>query len=478
MIYLDAFFLVNILLALSVIFMERKNTASTWAWIMIMLFVPILGFILYLFLGQDMHKRKTFNKKEEEDYYFHLLHGQTIRLNERQSEFEDVIPDPYQSVLRLHLLGHDSLFTKDNVVKIYTDGTEKFADLFESLQTATSYIHMEYYIIRNDFLAQKLCEILIQKASEGVEVLLLYDGMGCLRTPSSLFKSLKASGVRVCAFFPPFIPYINLRINYRNHRKICVVDGEVAYMGGFNIGAEYIGLNKKMGYWRDTHLRIIGSAVQMLDLQFLLDWRFASPDHHIDLDKYIAYHTPNQIGGTGIQIVASGPDSKHPCIRNGYVKMINCAKSSISIQTPYFIPDEGVLTAIKLAALSGIDVKIMIPNKPDHPFVHWASYSYIGEVLASGVKCYTYEKGFLHAKTIVVDDEICSVGTSNFDIRSFTLNFEVNGFIYDSLIASRLSEIFRQDLMDCKEITLENYEQRSYMIKFKESISRLVGPVL
>lgn len=478
LVYLDAFFIVNILLTLSVIFMERKNTASTWAWIMIMLFIPILGFILYLFLGQDMHKRKTFNKKEEEDYFFHLLHGQTIRLNEHLNEFEDIISDPYQSVLRLHLLGHDSLFTKDNVVKIYTDGTEKFSDLFESLKAATSYIHMEYYIIRNDFLAKALCEILLQKASEGVDVLLLYDGMGCLRTSRSLFKRLQAGGVHVCVFFPPFIPYINLRINYRNHRKICVVDGNVAYTGGFNIGAEYLGLDKKMGYWRDTHLQIIGSAVQMLELQFLLDWRFASPHHHIDLEKYISYRTPKLIGNTGIQVVTSGPDSKHPCIRNGYVKMINSAKRFIYIQTPYFIPDEGVLTAIKLAALSGIDVRIMIPNKPDHLFVHWASYSYIGEVLASGTRCYTYEKGFLHAKTIVIDDEICSVGTSNFDIRSFTLNFEVNSFIYDSIISGRLGEIFHQDLMDCKEITLEDYENRGYKIKFKESISRLVGPIL
>lgn len=476
--YLDAFFIVNILLALSVIFLERKNTASTWAWIMIMLFIPILGFILYLFLGQNMHKRNTFSKKEEEDYFFHLLHGQSNRLRDHLNEFKDITCEPYLSVLRLHLIGHDSLFSKDNVVKLYTDGTSKFADLFDSIKAAKEYIHMEYYIIRDDFLSHKLCDLLIEKADEGVKIRLLYDGMGCLRTPKSLFKELQAHGILVCAFFPPFIPYINLRINYRNHRKICVVDGEVAYMGGFNIGSEYIGLDKKLGYWRDTHLQLVGSSVQMLDLQFLLDWRFAYPNETIDLDHYIRYRTPNLVGNTGIQIVASGPDSKHSSIRNGYIRMISCAKSSICIQTPYFIPDEGVLSAIKIAALSGIDVKIMIPNKPDHLFVHWASYSYLGEVLACGAKCYTYEKGFLHAKTIVIDDEICSVGTANFDIRSFTLNFEVNAFIYDANIASRLGEIFHQDLMDCLEVTLEDYETRSYQIKFKESISRLVGPIL
>lgn len=458
--------------------MERKNTAATWAWIMVMLFIPILGFILYLFLGQNMRKRKTFNKKEEEDYYFHLLHAQGKRLSEHLNEFEDIVNEPYQSVLRLHLLGHDSLFTKDNIVKIYTDGTEKFADLFDNIRKAKKYIHLEYYIIRDDFLSHQFLDLLIEKAKEGVQVLLLYDGMGCLRTPKSLFNKLKDYGIHVCAFFPPFIPYINLRINYRNHRKICVIDGEVGYVGGFNIGAEYIGLDKKMGYWRDTHLRVMGSSVQMLDLQFLLDWRFASPDHEIDLSSYICYRTPPVIGNVGMQIVASGPDSKYSSIRNGYAKMINTAKRSIYIQTPYFIPDEGVLTAIKLAALSGIDVRIMIPNKPDHLFVHWASYSYIGEVLAAGAKAYTYEKGFLHAKTIVIDDEICSVGTSNFDIRSFTLNFEVNSFIYDELISTRLSKIFHEDLMDCREITPQVYDERGYLIKFKESISRLVGPIL
>lgn len=478
MLYLDAFFLINILLALFIIFMERKNTASTWAWIMIMLFIPILGFILYLFLGLNMRKRKTFNKKEEEDYFFCLLHAQSNRLKEHLNEFEDIISEPYQSVLRLHLLGHDSLFTKDNVIKIYTDGTEKFSDLFDSIRGAKHYIHLEYYIIRDDFLSHKFFDLLTQKAREGVEILLLYDGMGCLRTPKSLFKKLESEGIKVCAFFPPFIPYINLRINYRNHRKICVIDGEVGYIGGFNIGAEYIGLDAKMGYWRDTHLRIIGSGVQMLDLQFLLDWRFACPDYEINLTRYFDYRTPKLIGNVGLQIVASGPDSKHSSIRNGYVKMINTAKRSILIQTPYFIPDEGVLTAIKLAALSGLDIRVMIPNKPDHIFVHWASYSYIGEILACGAKCYTYEKGFLHAKTIVIDDEICSVGTSNFDIRSFTLNFEVNSFIYDAIISSRLSQIFYADLMDCKEITIADYEKRSYLIRFKESISRLVEPVL
>ena len=215
----------------------------------------------------------------------------------------------------------------------------------------------------------------------------------------------------------------------------------------------------------------------MLELQFLLDWRFASKEQ-IPLDTYMSPYTSKDPGNTGIQIVSSGPDSKWPSIRNGYLKIINEAKQSIYLQTPYFIPDDSLFEALKLAALSGLDVKIMIPNKPDHPFVFWASLSYMNELLQAGAKCYTYEKGFLHAKTLVIDDKICSVGTANFDIRSFKLNFEINAFIYDKKISKKIANSFENDLTHSKELTLEAYAQRGLIIKFKESISRLLSPIL
>lgn len=473
----DAIFCINILLAMSVIFFERKNPSATWAWIMIMLFVPVLGFILYIVIGQDMRKRKTFTKKEEEDRYLALLHAQETRLSYHLNEFKDVITQTFQSVIRLHLVGHQCLYTDDNQVTIYTTGQDKFEHMFECIENAQKYIHIEYYIIRQDPLGDRLKSLLIKKAKEGVQVLLLYDDMGCWKTRKSYFKELKAAGVKIASFYPTIIPFLKVHLNYRNHRKICVVDGETAFLGGFNIGIEYLGKNKRLGYWRDTHLQIKGSAVNMINLQFLLDWRFATKEN-IPLTQYINEDVKPTHSQTGIQIVSSGPDSSHASIFNGYVKMINEAKQSIYIQTPYFIPDDALLTALKLAALSGIDVHIMIPNKPDHPFVYWATYSYIGELVHYGVKCYTYEKGFLHAKTIVVDEQICSVGTANFDIRSFKLNFEINAFIYDQKVAKDLAEAFKNDLKDCRELTKEVYENRNLIIKFKESVSRLLSPML
>lgn len=475
--WLDIFLYINILLVLSVIFLARKNASTTWAWIMIMLFIPFAGFILYLFIGQDLRKRKTFIKKEEQDRFLAVVHRQQVALTQHMSEYSNPLITTYENIISLHLNAHESLYTEDNTVAILTDGRALFNALFENIKKAKKYIHLEYYIISNDEVGKAFKDLLIAKAQEGVEVFLLYDDLGCFGIPKKYFYELKLAGVKVTCFFPSFIPFLKLRANYRNHRKICVIDGMIAYLGGFNIGKSYIGLNKKLGYWRDTHLKITGSAVRLINLQFLLDWRFAAHEN-VSLDKYIPIKTYNAYGSIGMQIVSSGPDSKYTSIRNGYIKMINEAKKSIFIQTPYFVPDEGILTAIKLAALSGIDVKIMIPNKPDHLFVYWATYAHIGEVLECGVKCYTYEKGFLHAKTIVIDEMICSVGTANFDMRSFKINFEINAFIYDGTTSKKLSAIFNSDLKDSKELTPVLYNDRSLLIKFKESVSRLISPIL
>ncbi|MGL5677549.1 MAG: cardiolipin synthase [Cellulosilyticaceae bacterium] len=477
--FLNLSFILNILLTIYVLFAERKHYASTWAWILIITFVPIIGFIAYLFLGHDMKKRKTFVKKEEEDRYMHLLHKQMLHVECNPCLEEHCPTICCQDVLKLHLIGHEILLSKSNHVSFFADGHEKFQDLFQTIRLAKKYVHLEYYIIHDDYLGKLFQELLIQKAMEGVDVMLLYDGMGCHKTPPSYFKQLQQAGVHVACFFPSPFPYITLRLNYRNHRKLCIIDGHTAYLGGFNVGDEYLGKNKKMGYWRDTHLKIIGDGAGLADLQFILDWRFATHET-LPLQHYL--HTAPSIlenaTGVPLQLVASGPDSKYSAILHGYIKMINEAKHTIYIQTPYFIPDDALLTALKLAALSGVAVHIMIPNKPDHMFVYWATYSYIGEVLAAGAKCYTYEKGFLHAKTIVIDDEIASVGTSNFDIRSFRLNFEMNAFIYDARAANSLSELFLKDLTYCKEITTEVYQNRSLLIKFKEPIARLLSPIL
>ncbi|MEF9959387.1 cardiolipin synthase [Niameybacter sp.] len=470
---------INLSLIGYMIFIEHKNVMATWAWLMVLLFIPFLGFFAYLFFGQSMKKRRMFNQKEESDRYMHLLHKEIHKDSCSYCNNKSCSSCYDYKLLHFLLVGHESVYTCDNQITLFVDGKNKFDTLFEDIAHAKKYVHLEYYIIHDDALGRHFKDLLIQKAKEGVEVSLLYDGMGCIKTPIHYFKELILGGVHLTCFSPPFTPWPNLHFNYRNHRKLCTIDDTLSYIGGFNIGDEYLGKSKKMGYWRDTHIKIVGSSTLLCNLQFLLDWRFATKNTHY-LDTYDLPQLSPLCHATGavIQLVASGPDSKLPAIRNGYIQMINEAHTSIWIQTPYFVPDDALLTALKLASLSGIDVRIMIPNKPDHMCVYWATYSYIGELLACGAKAYTYEKGFLHSKTIVIDENLSSVGTANFDMRSLNLNFEMNAFIYDKSFAKSLSEAFCKDLLDCHPLTLETYLNRSHKIIFKESISRLFSPIL
>lgn len=279
------------------------------------------------------------------------------------------------------------------------------------------------------------------------------------------------------AFFPSRIPYVNLKVNYRNHRKLVIIDGKVGYIGGFNIGDEYLGLNKNFGEWRDTHLKVVGGAVLQMQAQFLMDWNLASSGR-LELSETYFPETVERKGNIGMQLVASGPDTEYQEIKNAYIKMIYSAKESICLQTPYFVPDESLMTALRIAALSGVNVRIMLPSKPDHFFVYWATHSYLGEMLASGVQIFLYERGFLHAKTLVVDSKIASVGTTNLDIRSFKLNFEMNAFIYDTKTATQLMTIFEGDVTYSRQLTVEDYANRPLFNRFRESISRLLSPIL
>ncbi len=474
---LSVLLVLNIFLAFILIFLERKDPSATWAWLMVLLLVPYLGFVLYLTLGQNLSRQKIFDTKTEEDLIIRRIMLEQISfLQNNEIVFDDKEMINYQDMIRMQLISDDSIFTQDNEVEIFTNGSEKFESLLNSIEDANHHIHMLYYIIKNDSLSKRVVAALTKKAKEGVEVRLLYDAFGGRSLPRSFFKELIRAGGKVASFFPSKIPLINLRINYRNHRKLAIIDGKCGFIGGINIGNEYIGLSKKFGYWRDTHLKIKGSAVLMMQTRFFLDWRHAARERNTYNERY--YPVINSNGKTGIQIVSSGPDSEQEQIKIGYLKMINSARKSIYIQTPYFIPDQSILEALKIASLSGVDVRIMIPNKPDHMFVYWATYSYIGELLDSGVRAYTYENGFIHAKTIVVDGKISSVGTANIDVRSFRLNFEVNAFIYDTRTSTKLKKIFENDLESCSEITIEKYKKRSKIIIFKESISRLLSPVL
>lgn len=475
---MDNLVYINLVFSVIIIFFQRRDPKSVWGWLLLLYFVPILGAVFYIVFGQDYRKSKMFRIKELEDEINSTIHRQEDSILRREFEEKKPSVKRYADIVLYNLESSGAVFTDDNDVKIYADGEEKFTALKEDLKRAEHYIHMQYYIIRDDELFGEIKEVLAERAAHGVEVRVLYDAMGCRNTNRKLWKTLRSEGIHVAEFFPALFRRLQLRLNYRNHRKIVVIDGKVGYVGGFNVGREYIGKDKKFGYWRDTHLRITGSAVVHLQLRFILDWNYAARENLLKQKKYFEIPKDTVKGNTGIQIVSSGPDSAYQNIRNNYLKLINRSRDSIYIQTPYFIPDESVFHALCVAALSGVDVKIMIPCKPDHPFVYWATYSYIGDMIAAGAKCYTYDNGFLHAKGLISDGKALSYGTANMDIRSFGLNFEVNATIYDEVSAAKMQEIFMDDLSKCTEITAYLYGQRSLFVRMKEQICRLFSPVL
>ncbi len=469
-------FYANIVLAFVIIFLSRKNPSATWAWVLVLMFIPVLGFVLYLFLGQDTRRINIFAHKERQDKEKRKALFRNLLLEEC-SDLNHPALETSKDLMRLHLHNSNSVFTQDNQVHVLKNGDEKFPALIKALKSAQHHIHMEYYIIRDDKIGKEIRNILAAKAREGVEVRLLYDGMGCLALPKSYSKPILDAGGEVAVFFPPFVPHINIRVNYRNHRKITVIDGKTAFIGGLNLGDEYLGKSPKYGYWRDTHFQIEGSAVDYLQLCFLTDWEFAAKTTISYSKKY--FPTKKQSGSKGIQIITSGPDSRWDSIHQGYFKMISNAKKSIYIQTAYFVPDDSLITALKTAALSGVEVRIIIPGKRDHPFVHWASTSYLSDLLDSGVQAYIYDYNrFMHVKAVIVDGSVASVGSANFDMRSFIYNFEINTIIYDHEVASCLERQFREDLQNSIKMTRELYEKRSFLIRFKESVSRLISPLL
>lgn len=370
------------------------------------------------------------------------------------------------------------MLTKDNDVDIFIDGNEKFRALMEDLRNAEHFIHIQYYIIKNDVLFNQIRDILIEKAAQGVEVRVLFDAMGCRSVRHSYWKWLNEKGVQTAEFFPAILRRLQLRINYRNHRKIVVVDNKVAYVGGFNVGKEYIDLDEKFGHWRDTHLRICGSAVLGLQVRFILDWNYAAGENLFLRPELFRGIEAGTRDFCDLQIISSGPDKTTQQIHDNYLRLINKAQKSIYIQTPYFIPDEAILNALMIAVKSGIEVNIMIPCMPDHPFVYWATYSYLGDMVMAGANCYTYNNGFLHSKGMIVDDRVLCYGTANMDIRSFALNFEVNAVIYDEKKAQEMVDIFQKDMEVCRQITRDYYTGRNLKIRIKEQVCRLLSPLL
>lgn len=469
---------VDMIFAIIIVFFERRSPKSVWAWLLVMVFLPGIGFIFYLFLGQDMHKRKMFRIKELEDKLSEAIHIQERQAKSMELEKMDKNLQGFSDLIYYNLQSSGAVLTDDNDVDIFTDGNDKFEALLEDLEQAKSFIHLEYYIIKKDELFERIVEVLERKVAQGVEVRVLFDAMGSRTVRHSYWKQLRKKGIQTAEFFPAILGRFQLRINYRNHRKIVVIDNKVAYVGGFNVGKEYIDRDPKFGHWRDTHLRIHGTAVMSLQLRFILDWNYAASEDLLAEKKLFEGLELGNRDKVEMQIVSSGPDNTLEQIRDNYLRLFAKAKEHIYIQTPYFIPDDTLLDTLLLAIRSGVEVNLMIPCMQDHPFIYWATYSYVGELVRAGANCYTYDKGFLHAKGVCVDGKAFCYGTANMDIRSFALNFEVNAVVYDKALSEKMEAIFQEDLKDCTHITKELYESRSLRIRIKEQFCRLLSPLL
>lgn len=471
--------MINTIFAVVTVFKERRDIAATWAWLLVLNLLPGAGFIIYFFLGKKISKEQIFDIKQQKSIGMpELVEAQKELLAEDESLLsESQSNENTTEMASLFLESSESILTKGNKVDFFVDGKEKFKKLIRDIYKAEHHIHMIYYIIHNDQIGRIVLKALEDRAAAGLEVIIIYDALGSRGLGHHFFDRLKELGGDAEPFFGSKFSLINLRINFRNHRKIVVIDGKIGYLGGFNIGDEYLGKYEKFGYWRDTHLRIEGNGVLALQSRFLMDWNAAVPKKPLEYRENY-FPLMGKKGKSNLQIVSSGPDSEVQQIKKGYLKMISMAKESIYIQTPYFVPDEGMLEALEIAIMSGIEVKLMIPNKPDHPFIYQATLYYASDMVKLGAEVYIYNNGFLHSKTIVIDSEICSIGTANFDIRSFKLNFEVNAFIYDKAVAQEQEKHFKEDIKKSYLLTEEKLTQQSKWVNFKQIFSRLLSPIL
>lgn len=468
---------VNLLTMAFMIFKEKRSTNSIIAWILILYLAPYVGFIVFILIGRKMNNANMFGFKNAELNTFKSY----LNKNEEKNKYnkESLYEKNKDMILALEAMDY-SPYRNDNNVSMYSDGKLFFNELLESLKKAKKSINIEFYIFKNDDIGTKILNVLEEKAKEGVEVRLLYDSVGSRSLNRNVLNKLINEGGKVGEFFPSWLKFININMNFRNHRKIVVIDNNVGFVGGFNVGDEYLGKDSKFGYWRDTHIKFTGSAVNDLNLRFLADWRYATKEE-VSLEEIFEANEENSnSNNVGMQIVSSGPNlSDKYEIKMAYLKMIQKAKKYLYIQSPYLIIDNSISDSLKLAVASGVDVKIMIPGKGDHPFVYWANLVYAGDLIKEGIRVFHYDKNaFLHAKTVVIDDEVCSIGTANMDTRSFELNFEVSSFIYSEKIAKEQKYEFENDMKMCEELTLEKYQNRSRIVKIKESLSRLFSDVL
>ncbi|MCM2533683.1 cardiolipin synthase [Neobacillus pocheonensis] len=472
--FLSLFISLSVIFIGFVIFLENRHPTQTITWLVVLGSFPLVGFIFYILFGRNYRKEKMFRKKYFLDKQaFLTIEGEN---DPRSKEKLRVMREHQGKLFMLAQKLGNSPISFDTSTKILTNGEETFHYILEKLQRAKHHIHLEYYIVRHDQLGQKIKNVLIEKAAQGVKIRFLYDAVGSWQLSKKYISELKKAGIETVPFGPVKLPFLNNKFNFRNHRKIIVIDGTIGFVGGLNIGDEYLGKDKNFGFWRDTHLMLKGEAVRTLQLIFLQDWYYMT-NHSFLTAEYLSPQLDNKSHG-GVQLIAGGPDNEWSAIKNIFFSMIASAEKSVWIASPYFIPDEDIFSAIKVAALSGIDVRLLMPNRPDKRIVFHASRSYFPELLEAGVKVYEYERGFMHSKFIIVDHELASIGTSNMDMRSFHLNFEVNAFLYRTKSTQKLVAEYLNDLEFSKQLELKSFQKRHIGFRLLESTARLLSPLL
>ena len=461
----------TLLSIISVLLLENRNPAKSLSWVLVLLFIPVVGMVFYVLLGQNFRKKKIITKKS------------IRRIPHRplpQSDFSSLDISRYTpthvNLIKLLYENSEADGFSSNSIEILSTGKDTFDAVFKAIKSAKDHIHIEFFIFDDDRISNQLRELLINKAKEGVEVRMIYDYWGSFDLSNKYLKSLRDAGVSVASFLPFKFRFwfSSSKINYRNHRKIIVVDGKIGFTGGLNIADRYI-YGNKLGQWRDTFVSVDGPAVHGLQQLFLTDWFFVERKL-ITHKKY--FPSAKKSESNLIQIVSSGPDGDWESIMQGIASALMSATNYIYIQSPYFMPNDLIANCIHIAALSGVDIRLMIPYHSDSKLSDACTFSYLGKVLEAGVKVYRYKNGFLHSKAIVIDDFISIIGSCNIDERSFVHNFEVNAFIYESSTANKLKELFNKDMEQCEELTLENWNNRKRRQKLKESFARLFSPLM
>lgn len=461
---------VIILCTVTDLWLQNRPVAKTLLWTCLLIFVPVVGYIFYIYSGQLLFKGELFKSKRASDRELFEALGKDQRPVEMPAMLNDH-QRGFVSYLERVTLTNQS---QNSRTKILKNGEETFHEVKRRLKEAQDFIHLEYYIFRYDRLGQELMEILTEKVKQGVEVRLIYDAFGSLALSEQDKRKMTESGIQIHPFLPLKFGWFTQKFNFRNHRKIIVIDGKIGFVGGLNVGVEYLGEDDKIGFWCDTHVLLEGEAVQTLHAVFLLDWKYVCGETLFE-DK--SYLQPASIVGDGlVHVVASGPETRD--MGDHFYAMISSASESIWIATPYFIPNHAITTALRVAAKKGIKVRLMVPESNDGFLTQYATQSYFPELLRAGVELYTYQKGFLHKKVIIVDGDMATIGTANMDLRSFHLNFEVNLFLTGTDSIDDLVTHFEEDLKECRRIRPVAFYKRGLGVKWKESFARLFSGVL